>query len=76
MLFHLITSLGAVEVVFVEASSSMLTAQAEKMKILYLPKIKIQVHHHDRLAEISPNLPSNLEKTYPRARNLGFRVGT
>ena len=30
MFFHLITSLGAVEVVFVEASSFMTTAQVEK----------------------------------------------
>ena len=62
MLVHLAASFGTVVVVFDETSSSMLTAQAEKCekwKFCNLLQIGIQPHHHDRLAEISSNPPSD-----------------
>ena len=77
ILVHLAASFGTVVVVSDETSSSMLTAQAEKCeneKFCNLLQIGIQPHHHDRLAEISSNPPSNSNLVNVEARNSNSRA--
>ena len=49
---------------------------AQKSEIFLLSQNGIQAHHHDGLAEISSNPPSNPKMINVEARNPSFRVGT